>query len=391
MAANIAAFNLTYMNGSLPAFLPKDLPDSLETLQRIENESIATGLAAPWYMASDFVASEYIRPHLIGGYKWHLRLHVVVVSWDPLRLFLSERDGLVLIATKPFSFSSEDPLVHLTNADVQAESNGPTYFQTPLRFVHNLAYLSLIFTNDQLNIIWRRIREVIMWAFLSVEVPLHYHVHAGMAHPDSCFEYFGVDVILTPQLRPYLLEVNRFAATAYKTHVEKAVKKAVLVGMFCLVGVRCGSLRDTEEMMLRTRLPEDIYLALAGTSLSITAPQLPLMPWIRGDVGYFATREEEVDAALFSGENGNGWNDMSGDSLEHMFRAVLEYERDIVRSEKTGLRLIYPTIETLSIQHRLMDSIDFPTSYGHIALRNWLEWRRRRRHSHQEASQGVRA
>mmetsp|Transcript_48213 Transcript_48213/g.120698 ORF Transcript_48213/g.120698 Transcript_48213/m.120698 type:complete len:114 (+) Transcript_48213:644-985(+) len=50
MAANIAAFNLTYMNGSLPAFLPKDLPDSLETLQRIENESIATGLAAPWYM-----------------------------------------------------------------------------------------------------------------------------------------------------------------------------------------------------------------------------------------------------------------------------------------------------------------------------------------------------
>ena len=49
------------------------------------------------------IISEYIsRPHLLGGYKYDLRLYVVVTSIDPLKVFL-HKEGLVRICTHKYS------------------------------------------------------------------------------------------------------------------------------------------------------------------------------------------------------------------------------------------------------------------------------------------------
>jgi tubulin polyglutamylase TTLL2 len=69
------------------------------------------------------VIQRYIeRPLLIGGYKFTLRLHLVVTQLHPVPTAFLHYDGQALFSTKPFTLDKRtlgqlrfDPLVHLTN------------------------------------------------------------------------------------------------------------------------------------------------------------------------------------------------------------------------------------------------------------------------------------
>ncbi len=65
------------------------------------------------------VVQEYIdRPLLIDGYKFDLRVYVLVTSCDPLRIYLFQ-EGLVRLCTQPYQAPTETNLasarMHLTN------------------------------------------------------------------------------------------------------------------------------------------------------------------------------------------------------------------------------------------------------------------------------------
>ena len=73
------------------------------------------------------VVQEYIEnPLLIEGFKFDLRLYVLVTSVDPLCIFLYD-DGLVRLCThqyqRPTSDNFSDKMMHLTNYTVNKESN----------------------------------------------------------------------------------------------------------------------------------------------------------------------------------------------------------------------------------------------------------------------------
>jgi len=74
---------------------------------------------------SGYVVSKYIsKPHLLRGYKYDLRLYVLVTSFDPLKIYLFQ-DGLVRLATVPYSTSKaslKQRFVHLTNYSVNKKA-----------------------------------------------------------------------------------------------------------------------------------------------------------------------------------------------------------------------------------------------------------------------------
>ncbi len=72
-----------------------------------------------------YLASKYVsKPHLINGYKYDLRVYVLVSSYDPLKIYVYN-DGLVRFATEKYSLSSTDlkkRFIHLTNFSVNKKS-----------------------------------------------------------------------------------------------------------------------------------------------------------------------------------------------------------------------------------------------------------------------------
>ena len=64
------------------------------------------------------------RPLLLHGFKCDLRLYVVVLSFDPLKIYLNE-EGLVRLATEKYSCDPTtlgNQTVHLTNYAVNKKS-----------------------------------------------------------------------------------------------------------------------------------------------------------------------------------------------------------------------------------------------------------------------------
>ena len=74
---------------------------------------------------SGYLVSKYLsKPHLLRGYKYDLRIYVVVTCYDPLRIYLFE-EGLVRMATQQYSTSKSTlskRFVHLTNFSVNKKA-----------------------------------------------------------------------------------------------------------------------------------------------------------------------------------------------------------------------------------------------------------------------------
>ena len=64
------------------------------------------------------VVQRYVRPLLIGGLKFDLRVYVLVTTFGPTRAYVA-RDGLARFASRPFVLDDPDRLIHLTNVAVQ--------------------------------------------------------------------------------------------------------------------------------------------------------------------------------------------------------------------------------------------------------------------------------
>lgn len=231
------------------------------------------------------IVQRYIpNPLLINGYKFDLRIYIVVVSYEPLKVYLNS-EGLVRLATEKYS-DSPDSLscrnMHLTNYSVnklsplfvqnkdgkdgktnevegcQVTGEGPDEVdEANLDDAHaskwSFTELKSYFKAQDLDydILWERTKDLVIKTLLAVEPTLASEWGKAMeneeggwsvrgpegAHPSSCFETYGFDVLVDQELKPWLLEVNICPSLSSGSPLDKRIKTKLVADTLTLVGI----------------------------------------------------------------------------------------------------------------------------------------------------------
>lgn len=221
------------------------------------------------------VVQTYIaNPLLINGYKFDLRIYVVVLSYDPLKVFIFD-EGLVRLATQKYSTDPstlESRTMHLTNYSVNKQS--PLFVQNrdgrdageaaemcdgedegPQASKWSLAQLKEHFAREgrDYDAMFGGIKDLVIKTLIGVEPTIREEwVNAlggdaelgwttqgqAGAHPASCFEMYGFDVLVDANLQPWLLEVNICPSLSSGSPLDKRIKTKLVADTLTLVGIR---------------------------------------------------------------------------------------------------------------------------------------------------------
>eukprot|EP00928_Gymnodinium_smaydae_P004777 TRINITY_DN11631_c0_g1_i3.p1 TRINITY_DN11631_c0_g1~~TRINITY_DN11631_c0_g1_i3.p1 ORF type:complete len:461 (-),score=61.14 TRINITY_DN11631_c0_g1_i3:167-1549(-) len=195
------------------------------------------------------IVQRYISdPLLINGFKFDLRLYVLVTSYCPLRIYLYE-DGLVRLATRKYTPKAKTAGVremHLTNYSIQKyvetdhdgdSSNSPPVCKWSLSQLDS--YLQSIGVNS--SEVHAKIHDVIVKTIIAVEADIYVRAES------PSFELYGFDVLVDSELKPWLLEVNIYPSLSSSSELDRKVKTMLICDTFTLLGFPAFCSREEEE------------------------------------------------------------------------------------------------------------------------------------------------
>lgn len=200
------------------------------------------------------VAQIYIpNPLLIDGFKFDLRLYVLVTSCSPLRIYIYH-NGLVRFCTEKFEPPSSDNLDdqcrHLTNYAINKHNDNFIANE----FVEDqdvgskrslawfMEWVALQYSDSKASLLWQRISSLCTKTILPI-LPTLQREYAMIfergrkleslsdeeaAQGSHCFELLGIDVMIDTQLKPWLIECNTLPSFGTDSPLDREVKKAVL-------------------------------------------------------------------------------------------------------------------------------------------------------------------
>lgn len=239
--------------------LPADYNAFVKTFHEIESSRAETGCHNTWIlkpiglsrgrgisMVTDAnsltysqasVLQRYVdRPMCLEGYKFDLRLYVLVTSFSPLEAFIY-KEGFARISTHKYTMESKDinnKFVHLTNSSIQKQNSAGPSKDNPLMVGppsdaggskisllgdHGL-WKRLESSGHDVGLIWSNINALVVKSLVAVDDKISFQ--------PSCFEVYGYDVLIDQDLRPWLIEVNASPAMARDTYVDVRVKNAMI-------------------------------------------------------------------------------------------------------------------------------------------------------------------
>ncbi|XP_059813762.1 tubulin polyglutamylase TTLL13-like [Hypanus sabinus] len=209
----------------------------------------------------DMICQVYIpKPFILDGYKFDLRLYVLITSCDPLRVYLYN-EGLIRFATTKYTEPTEknldDICMHLTNYAinknkenfVQDENRGSKRKLSSFnRYMESNAY--------DLERLWSSIEDVVIKTILSAYPALkHNYITCFPKHVSgsACFQILGFDVLLDHALKPWLLEVNQSPSLTTDSKLDQEVKDSLLYDTLCMINLAaCDRRKVMEEERQRT-------------------------------------------------------------------------------------------------------------------------------------------
>ncbi|KAF6714678.1 Tubulin polyglutamylase TTLL7 [Oryzias melastigma] len=199
-----------------------------------------------------FIVQEYLdKPFLMEGYKFDLRIYILVTSCDPLRIFLYN-DGLVRMGTEKYHAPSEANLsqlyMHLTNYSVNKHNENFERDETVDKgSKRSISWFTQFLRSNDYDVakFWGDISELVVKTLIVAEPHvLHAYRMCRPGQPpgsDSvCFEVLGFDIILDHKLKPWLLEINRAPSFATDQKIDYDVKKGALLNALKLLNIRAS-------------------------------------------------------------------------------------------------------------------------------------------------------
>ncbi|KAJ6658177.1 hypothetical protein lerEdw1_001444 [Lerista edwardsae] len=204
----------------------------------------------------DLICQLYIsKPFIIDGFKFDLRIYVLVTSCDPLRVFVYN-EGLARFATTAYSDPSnsnlDDVCMHLTNYSINKhsanfvrdeDSGSKRKLSTFDKHMQQNGY-----ETDQ---IWKDIEDVVIKTLISAHpIIKHNYLTCFPNHTmwSACFEILGFDILLDRKLKPWLLEVNHSPSFSTDSLLDKEVKDQLLYDTLILVNLgACDKRKVLEE------------------------------------------------------------------------------------------------------------------------------------------------
>nr|CCA27829.1 tubulintyrosine ligase family putative [Albugo laibachii Nc14] len=191
------------------------------------------------------VIQRYVhRPLLINGYKFDLRLYVLVTSFNPLEAFLYQK-GFVRLCTRLYDTDNLlDLFIHLTNSSVQktnSHASDTKWYsdnvdgQSADEVHHDggtkkpLDYLWNWLAQSGANVqnVKDSITRVVLLSLLCGE--------DHITHQVNSFDLYGFDILLDEDLKPWLIEINSSPSMARENDLDFQVKDSVMYDTIKLV------------------------------------------------------------------------------------------------------------------------------------------------------------
>ncbi|XP_041275008.1 tubulin polyglutamylase TTLL6 isoform X2 [Onychostruthus taczanowskii] len=208
------------------------------------------------------ICQQYIsEPFLIDGFKFDMRIYVLVTSCDPLKIFLY-KEGLARFATMRYIDNSTrnlgDICMHLTNYAINKHNENFIKDDT-VGSKRKLSTLNAWMAehNYDTSKLWADIDDIVIKTLISAHPVLKHHYQTCFSNHTTgcaCFEILGFDILLDRRLKPWLLEVNHSPSFNTDSQVDHEVKDALLCDTFNLINVHaCDRKKVLEEDKRRVK------------------------------------------------------------------------------------------------------------------------------------------
>ena len=186
------------------------------------------------------VIQRYIQdPLCFMGYKFDLRVYVLVTSFSPLEAFVY-KDGLARFGSSRYLSTPEslkDRRIHLTNSSVQKEygdeidRSHPAYLAGSQGFESKAAFSWLWKRLEGIGVdtkdMWSKLVNVIRTALVTIG--------ADIPNQPNSFEIFGYDLMFDQNLKCWLIEVNSSPSLACESPLDDQIKGSLIRDTIALV------------------------------------------------------------------------------------------------------------------------------------------------------------
>ncbi|RHY17021.1 hypothetical protein DYB25_004050, partial [Aphanomyces astaci] len=224
--------------------------------------------------AKKLVVQRYVSsPYLINGFKFDLRIYVLVTSFDPLRIYLFQ-EGLARFCTVKYAMATpaqlKNRLAHLTNFSVNKASttfkasasetgtDGSKWSWTALMaylegvvctWPPSIPSLDCYIKNHQrecdpsiqdqghdVDVLRSKMKAIICKTLIAAEAHITPLTQTFVKHRNVCYELFGFDLMVDSALEPWLIEVNVSPSLMGSSPLDKRIKGLLMSDIFHLVG-----------------------------------------------------------------------------------------------------------------------------------------------------------